>query len=86
MTYRKQIFSNNAASTYIKSLSCIIPNLQKYIGEIPDQRNRCIYSMNYLIYSEILMFASGGKSQRFTEIGFKNTKFLENINKIVKCK
>ena len=36
--------------------------------------------------SEMLMFLSEGKSQRFTETAFKDTKYLENISKIIKEK
>lgn len=32
--------------------------------------------------SEMLMFLSEEKSQRFTETAFEETKYLENINKI----
>ena len=34
--------------------------------------------------SEMLMFLSEGKSQRFTETAFEETKYLENISKITK--
>ena len=44
------------------------------------------YSMKYLIISEMLMFLSEGKSQRFTETAFEDTKYLENISKIIKEK
>ena len=36
--------------------------------------------------SEMLMFLSEGKSQRFTETAFDDTKYLENIGKIIKGK
>ena len=36
--------------------------------------------------SEMLMFLSEGKSQRFTETAFEETKYLENISKITKEK
>ena len=42
--------------------------------------------MKYLIISEMLMFLSEGKSQRFTETAYKDTKYLENISNIVKEK
>ena len=42
--------------------------------------------MKYLIISEMLMFLSEGKSQRFTETAFEDTKYLENISKIIKEK
>ena len=34
--------------------------------------------------SEMLMFLSEGKSQRFTETAYKDNKYLENIGKIIK--
>ncbi len=34
--------------------------------------------------SEILMFLSEGKSQRFTETAFEDIKYLENISKIIR--
>lgn len=40
--------------------------------------------MRYLIMSEMLMFLSEGKSQRFTETAYEDTKYLENIGKIIK--
>ena len=36
--------------------------------------------------SEMLMFLSEGKSQRFTETAFENTKYLENMSKIIQEK
>ncbi len=42
--------------------------------------------MKYLIISEMSMFLSEGKSQRFTETAFGNMKYLENISKIIKEK
>ena len=34
--------------------------------------------------SEMLMFLSEGKSQRFTETAYNDNKYLENIGKIIK--
>ena len=42
--------------------------------------------MRYLIVSEMLMFLSEGRSQRFTETAYEETKYLENIEKIIKTK
>ena len=36
--------------------------------------------------SEMLMLLSEGKSQRFTETAYEDTKYLENISKIIKEK
>ena len=55
----------------------------KYIDEIQDIRKRKYYTMRYLIMSEMLMFFSEGKSQRFTETAYTDSAYLENINKLI---
>ena len=40
--------------------------------------------MRYLIFSEMLIFLSEGKSQRFIETAFKDTNYLENMQRIIK--
>lgn len=82
----KKIFSKNTTELFVKTLFHYIPEILKYIDEIKDQRRKYCYSMKYLIISEMLMFLSEGKSQRFTETAYKDTKYLENISKIVKEK
>ena len=47
---------------------------------------RFFATLKYLIISEMLMFLSEGKLQRFTETAFEDTKYLENISKIIKEK
>lgn len=82
----KQGFSKNTTEVFAKTIFHYVPEILKYIDEIREPRKRQDYSMRYLIVSEILMFLSEGKSQRFTEIAFEETKYLENINKITKEK
>lgn len=80
----KKEFSKNTTEVFTKTIFHCIPRLLKYIDEIKEPRKRYEYSMRYLIMSEMLMFLSKGKSQRFTETAFEETKYLENISKITK--
>lgn len=82
----KNNFSKNTTEVFVKALFHYVPKILKYIDEIKDPRKKYCYSMKYLIISEMLMFLSEGKSQRFTETAYKDTKYLENISKIVKEK
>lgn len=86
VVYMKQGFSKNTTEVFAKTIFHYVPEILKYIDEIREPRKRQDYSMRYLIVSEILMFLSEGKSQRFTETAFEETKYLENINKITKEK
>lgn len=80
----KKEFSKNTTEVFTKALFHYIPKIQKYIDEIQDPRKRKDYPMRYLITSEMLMFMSEGKSQRFTETAYNNTNYWENIGKIIK--
>ena len=80
----KKEFSKNTTEVFTKTIFHYVPELLKYIDEIKDPRKRYEYSMRYLIMSEMLMFLSEGKSQRFTETAYEETKYLENISKITK--
>ena len=82
----KKEFSKNTTEVFTKTIFHYVPEILKYIDEIIDPRKRHDYSMRYLIISEMLMFLSEGKSQRFTETAFEETKYLENISKITKEK
>ena len=82
----KKEFSKNITEVFTKTIFHYIPKIQKYIDEIEDPRKRKDYSMRYLIISEMLMFMSEGKSQRFTETAYKDTKHLENVERIIKEK
>lgn len=82
----KREFSKNTTEVFAKTIFHYVPEILKYIDEIKEPRKRHGYSMRYLIMSEILMFLSEGKSQRFTETAFEETKYLENISKITKEK
>ena len=82
----KREFSKNTTEVFTKTIFHCVPEILKYIDEIKEPRKRHGYSMRYLIMSEILMFLSEGKSQRYTETAFEETKYLENINKITKEK
>ena len=82
----KKEFSKNTTEVFTKTIFHYVPELLKYIDEICEPRKRHNYSMRYLIMSEMLMFLSEGKSQRFTETAFEETKYLENISKITKEK
>lgn len=82
----KKEFSKNTTEVFTKTIFHCIPRLLKYIDEIKEPRKRYEYSMRYLIMSEMLMFLSKGKSQRFTETAFEETKYLENISKKQKKK
>ena len=80
----KKEFSRNTTEVFMKTIFHYVPEILKYIDEIRDPRKRNEYSMRYLIMSEILMFLSEGKSQRFTENAYKDSKYMENIGKIIK--
>ena len=80
----KKEFSKNTTEVFTKTIFHYVPRLLKYIDEINEPRRRNDYSMRYLIMSEILMFLSEGKSQRFTETAYKDNKYLKNIGKIIK--
>ena len=82
----KKEFSKNTTEVLTKTIFHYVPKILKYIDEIKEPRKRHDYSMRYLIMSEMLMFLSEGKSQRFTETAFEETKYLENISKITKEK
>ena len=82
----KKEFSKNTTEVFAKTIFHYVPELLKYIDEICEPRKRYDYSMRYLIMSEMLMFLSEGKSQRFTETAFENTKYLENMSKIIQEK
>ena len=75
----KKNLSKNTTQVFVKTIFHYIPEILKYIDEIKDPRKTYDYSMRYLIMSEMLMFLSEGKSQRFTETAFEDTKYLENI-------
>ena len=80
----KKEFSKNTTEVFAKTIFHYVLEILKYIDEIKEPRKRHDYSMRYLIMSEMLMFLSEGKSQRFTETAFEETKYLENISKITK--
>lgn len=80
----KEEFSKNTTEVFTKTIFHYVPEILEYIDEIKDPRKTHDYSMRYLIMSEMLMFLSEGKSQRFTETAYKDTKYLENIGKIIK--
>lgn len=82
----KKEFSKNTTEVFTKTIFHYVPEILKYIDEIKEPRKRYDYPMRYLIMSEMLMFLSEGKSQRFTETAFDDTKYLENISKIIKGK
>ena len=82
----KKNFSKNTTQVFTKTIFHYIPEILKYIDEIKDPRKTYDYSMRYLIMSEMLMFLSEGKSQRFTETAFEDTKYLKNISKIIREK
>ena len=82
----KRNFSKNTTQVFAKTIFHYIPEILKYIDEIKEPRKTYDYSMRYLIMSEMLMFLSEGRSQRFTETAFEDSKYLENISKIIKEK
>ena len=82
----KKEFSKNTTEVFAKTMFHYIPEILKYIDEIEDPRKYHDYSMRYLIISEMLMFLSEGRSQRFTETAYEDTRYLENISKIIKEK
>ena len=77
-------FSKNTTEVFTKTVFHYVPKILKYIDEIKDPRKTHDYSMRYLVMSEMLMFLSEGKSQRFTETAYKDTNYLENISTIIK--
>lgn len=82
----KKEFSKNTTEVFTKTIFHYVPKILKYIDEIKDPRKSWDYSMRYLVFSEMLMFLSEGKSQRFTETAYEDTKYLENIGQIIKEK
>lgn len=82
----KKEFSKNTTEVFTKTMFHYIPKILKYIDEIKDPRKDWDYSMRYLILSEMLMFLSEGKSQRFMEKAFEDTNYLENMQRIIKEK
>ena len=80
----KTEFSKNTTEVFTKTIFHYVPEILKYVDEIKDPRKRYEYSLRYLIMSEMLMFLSEGRSQRFTETAYTDTKYLENISKIIK--
>lgn len=82
----KKEFSKNTTEVFTKTIFHYIPQILKYIDEIKDPRKDWDYSMRYLIFSEMLMFLSEGRSQRFIETAFEDTKYLENMQRIIKEK
>ena len=80
----KQGFSKNTTEVFTKTIFHYVPDILKYIDEIKDPRKRLTYTMRYLIMSEMLMFLSEGRSQRFTETAYTDTEYLRNISKIIK--
>ena len=79
----KKEFSKNTTEVFTKALFHHVPNYLKYIDEIADRRIDPKYSLRYVITSEMLMFVSEGKSQRFTETAYNDSKYMENIGKII---
>lgn len=82
----KKEFFKNTTEVFAKTIFHYVPEMLKYIDEIKDPRKGPDYSMRYLIMSEMLMFLSEGKSQRFTETAYKDTRYLENISNIIQEK
>ena len=80
----KKEFSKNTTEVFTKSIFHFVPKIIEYVDEIKDERKRQEYSMRYLIMSEMIMLLNEGRSQRFTEKAYKDTKYLENISKIIK--
>ena len=80
----KKEFSKNTTEVFTKTIFHYIPEILKYIDEIKDPRKKWNYSMRYLIFSEMLMFLSEGRSQRFTETAYTDSNYLENIKRIIK--
>ena len=75
-------FSKNTVEIFGKTLFHYIPDIMKYIDEIQDMRKKKYYMMRYLFMSEMTMFLSEGKSQRFTETAYNDSAYLENINEL----
>lgn len=76
-------FSKNTVEIFGKTLFHYIPDIMKYVDEIKDYRKRKLYPMRYLFVSEMMMFLSEGKSQRFTETAYEDGNYLENISNII---
>ena len=83
--YEKNFLQKYNRSICENPISLYTWNTKVYRWNKRPKKKIC-YSMKYLIISEMLMFLSEGKSQRFTETSYKDTKYLENISKIVKEK
>ncbi len=79
----KKEFSKNPVETFGKTLFHYVPDIMKYIDEIKEERIRKYYTMRYLFISEMMMFLSEGKSQRYTETAYLDTDYLKNINKLI---
>lgn len=79
-----KLFSKNMVEIFGKALFHYVPDIMKYIDEIKDERARKYYSMRYLFTSEMIMFLSEGKSQRFTETAYTDSNYLKNINQLIK--
>ena len=71
----KKGFSKNLTEMFSKTMFHNVPNILKYIDEIEDKRKRVQYPMRYLIMSEMMMFLSEGKSQRFIETAYNETNW-----------
>ena len=82
----KKEFSKNTTEVFAKTMFHYVPEILRYIDEIKYPRKRIEYPMRYLVMSEMVMFLSEGRSQRFTETAYNETKYLENINEITKTK
>lgn len=80
----KREFSSNTTEVLAKTIFHYVPEILRYIDEIEDPRQKFDYSMRYLTFSEMFMFLSEGRSQRFTEKAYTDTNYLENISKIIK--
>ena len=77
-------FSKNPVEIFGKVLFHYVPDIMKYIDEIKEERVRKLYSMRYVFVSEMMMFLSEGRSQRFTETAYTDSSYLENISKLIK--
>lgn len=81
--YEKGIFKKYNRSIYENNVSLYTRNTKVYRWNKRTKKKHD-YSMRYLIMSEMLMVLCEGKIQRFTETAYKDTKYLENINKTIK--
>lgn len=73
-------------NVFAKVIKHNVPNFKEIIREIPDPRKKKKYSLEYLIMSELMMFMSGGGSQRYTERAYNDSNYLKNISKLIKEK